>query len=357
MRGLSQKRTIPAAIALVFGLMACSVITEKGVDTIVFSHHLHTEQGVGCSDCHSGIEQSTQTTGEAIPRKTGCSDCHDVEEKGGCALCHRNPAKPGPEQRVRETYLVFSHLVHADTGSECEDCHRGAAHWPDFAGGRDPSKMGHGDCSSCHKQELDNANCKKCHENLDVNAYKAREIYAHEPGFFKTHGVQAGANAAGCARCHDQSYCADCHDGNAPLRPSIRFPERVDRTFIHRGDWMSRHSLETRIGDPGCAKCHGSAFCSSCHETNGVGGALGQLNPHRNQPNWMAGSGPGSHGQGARRRIGECAACHDQGAASNCVECHSQRGTHSFNPHPPGWNPPVPRGERTTHKMCRICHL
>ena len=49
-----------------------------------------------------------------------------------------------------------------------------------------------------------------------------------------------------------------------------------------------------------------------------------------------------------------CASCHDQGAASNCVNCH--REAMGINPHPPGWRSTVPAAERHTHPTCRICH-
>ena len=73
---------------------------------------------------------------------------------------------------------------------------------------------------------------------------------------------------------------------------------RVDRTFVHRGDYKSRHAIESRKGDTGCLKCHGRSFCSACHERNDVGARLGTRNPHPR---------PFPHKRVARRRIAECA--------------------------------------------------
>ena len=57
------------------------------------------------------------------------------------------------------------------------------------------------------------------------------------------------------------------------------------------------------------------------------------------------------HGQAARQNILSCAACHNQGAQSRCVACHS---TGHVNPHPPNWKgtPAQIQGNPT----CKICH-
>ncbi len=334
--------------------VACSV-SKKTPDAIVFSHHVHSEQDLSCADCHGAITEDADKVVRAIPAKPQCADCHDVEAKESCATCHRNPGEPGPWQSAEDKHLVFSHQSHQEYGAECQDCHRGAAHWPDRSGKRRQA-LEHSDCASCHKPELDAGRCKMCHARLDLHARAPQKIYSHEPGFFERHGTRAQGGEDLCATCHDQSFCADCHSRNASVRPSLKYPERIDSEFVHRGDWISRHAIEARVGDTGCMKCHGNSYCSSCHERSGVGGALGKRYPHRGESNWMSGRGPGSHGRAARRRISECAVCHDQGPASNCLECHSARGVHSFNPHPPGWKSPVPTNERSVHKMCRICH-
>ena len=44
----------------------------------------------------------------------------------------------------------------------------------------------------------------------------------------------------------DGPYCADCHARTAPMRASIRFPEQVERAFIHRGDIIGRHPAMAR---------------------------------------------------------------------------------------------------------------
>ncbi len=342
-------------VIVVAMVVACSVATNQAPDSIVFSHHVHSEQGLSCEDCHAAVLDDSGRQARKPPAKPECGDCHESDSKESCATCHRNPDTPGSWPVVEESHLVFSHKAHQEYGVLCDDCHQGAAHWPDKAG-QERQGLRHADCASCHKPHIEAGRCKMCHERLDLNASKPTVIYSHEPGFFDRHGQKAQGGEDLCAQCHDQSFCADCHSQNATVRPSLRYPERVDSTFMHRGDWISRHALEARTGDTGCMKCHGNSYCASCHERSGVGGALGKQNPHRDKPNWMTRNGPGSHGRAARRRIAECASCHDQGPASNCIKCHSPGGVHSFNPHPPGWKSPVPKSERTKHEMCRICH-
>jgi hypothetical protein len=351
MRRLSRNKGL-ALTALTAAVVACSAATSDAPDTILFSHHVHSEMGVDCDYCHAGVAEDVDREAEALPAMAGCADCHDVESAEECGTCHTNTDAPDTYDRPRPTHLVFSHQLHRERSGDCADCHGDAAHAVDVT----PDNRllpGHVECNTCHRDELDSGDCKLCHHRLDLyQRVPSGEIYSHEPGFFDRHGAKAAAGGEQtCAVCHDQAYCADCHARTMTQRPSLRFPERVDRSFMHQGDWMTRHSLEARTGDTSCMKCHGRSSCSSCHEQHGVGGRLGRRNPH--PPSWMTPGAADSHSRAARRRINECAACHDQGPASNCLRCHSSGGV---DPHPPGWTPPVPAAERTSHEMCRICH-
>jgi hypothetical protein len=344
-RGVAQGMLLLAAV-----IAACSAVTN-GRNGIVFSHHLHTEQGIGCIDCHGAVERDAEQRVQAVPGKPGCADCHDVESEADCGSCHRDTDDPGSWDRPEpgSRHLLFSHQLHGERSSDCADCHGDAAHAPELAAGE--LAPGHDECGACHRADLEAGRCRLCHDRLDLYQRRPETFYSHEENFFDRHGARAKGNQTDCAVCHDQSFCADCHARTMTVRPSLRFPERVDRRFVHRGDWQTRHAFEARAYDTSCLKCHGTSFCSSCHERTGVGGAIGRKNPH--PPEWMLPGTAKSHSRAARRRIAECASCHDQGPASNCVMCHASGGV---NPHPPGWRPPVPASEKTTHRMCRICH-
>jgi len=129
-------------------------------------------------------------------------------------------------------------------------------------------------------------------------------------------------------------------------------PHALEREFIHRGDFMVRHPIDARSQPAQCLTCHTQSYCDSCHVARGVSGnRLDAINPH---PRGWIGPDPTSpnyHGAEARRDIVSCAACHDQGPATNCIRCH-RVGAVGGNPHPSGW-----RSMRSTDEgMCRYCH-
>jgi hypothetical protein len=345
---LCDKRLRLLAAAAIVG--ACSAATRHAPDTIVFSHNVHTEQGVACGDCHKGLGEDAEREVDPIMKMAACGDCHDVDSATGCGTCHTNASAPGTYARTPATHLLFSHERHEARAPDCARCHAKAANAPAISA-KNRLLPGHPQCDTCHQRDMDSGRCQLCHDRLDLYARKPETLYSHEPGFFERHGLKAAGGQDVCATCHDASYCSDCHAKTMTANPSIRFPERAVRNFVHDGDYISRHVIEARSGDTSCMKCHGTSFCAACHERTGVGGATGRVSPH--PATWMQAGAADSHSRAARRRIAECASCHDQGPASICVRCHSTGGV---NPHPPGWKAPVPRADRAKHKMCGICH-
>jgi hypothetical protein len=289
-----------------------------------------------------------------LPGKSRCAQCHDVESKGDCVKCHRNPSAPGTWSSERSA-AFFSHASHADKTADCAECHAGADHWPDKNLGNVP-RPGHGECRTCHKTDIEQGKCSLCHERLQMGALGSTRQW-HEEGFAERHGMRAQGQEAQCQSCHDQAYCARCHSQTTTVRPSVRFPEEVGLALVHRGDYLSRHAMEARTGTASCLKCHGTQSCQACHERSGIGAAVGKTAPH--PEGWVTAGTVSGHGLAARRNIAQCAACHDQGARSNCVRCHATaaKGGHtSHNPHPPGWTAKVDEAARAQHPMCKICH-
>ena len=337
-------------------IAACAGSATK--DIITFSHNLHSEQGLDCSDCHKNVQNDAEQ--KLTPMSMDqCGECHDVEDEAQCKTCHSNAEESDGWQKAEPAPLLFSHQTHnrrqPEAMKNCASCHGAAATAPSTAS-RAALLPTHAECAACHKKQISLGQCDMCHDRLDLYDMVANDYYSHEPGFMARHGLEAVSGEANCTLCHEQSYCADCHNRNATIVPSLKYPDRVDRTFMHSGDWLSRHALESRANPANCQKCHGISYCSSCHNRNGIGAGVdqdGTNNPHPDRNTWL-GRGRGSHGAEARKDILSCASCHDQGAASNCVQCHQERM--GINPHPPGWKSTVPAGDRYSHPTCRICH-
>ncbi len=351
---------LPILFALALGAAGCGLkpATEKPAPepAFAFPHSPHVDADVACTSCHAGIDKATKLEANvrhvkipANPSKLKtCSECHDSDPKAAI------PARSRPFR------LTFSHADHLPrVNGDCKRCHKdlpesGAAsyEYPPMAA-----------CTSCHyhQQEFAQARCMPCH--TDLKGYKPETAFRHEGEWLRQHGGLARPSAESCAACHDQTFCAACHSPTTTAaRPSIVFPERVDRSFIHRGDYVSRHMIEQESGanPASCRRCHGSGFCEACHEQQG----LSKFVENTRRPashdagNWVtptAGEKP-LHASAARRDITSCAGCHDQGALATCVACHQVGGIAGVNPHPKKFLSTHDADDRNHNAMCKACH-
>ena len=353
-------------LALAAGGTACGKLArEKPVQrdpAYTFPHSIHVDAEVACTNCHpmdKATKLEDQVRHVAIPehpsKQAACKDCHDADPKP------KNPPRTAPFR------LTFNHAAHLPrVKGECKRCHVELPE-PDATGYRWPAM---GACTSCHnhQQAFVESRCTLCHQ--DLKGYKPVTAFAHQGDWLHTHGTLARPSAETCAACHDQTYCAQCHSPEtAPGRPSIIYPERVERTFIHRGDYVSRHMIDEGANPGSCRKCHGTGFCQACHEEQGLSKFVADFRrpATHEQPNWASPATPGSlplHAHAARRDINSCAGCHDQGAQATCVGCHRVGGIASQN-NPGNPNGPHPmsfitkhRGEdKSKNSMCAACHL
>jgi hypothetical protein len=289
-----------------------------------------------------------------LPKEETCLECHgDAKKNNECGLCHTDPKNPATYQRQPALASNMSHAAHAAAKVECATCHATLS---------EPSKpvvtkADHATCFSCHNHDkaYSQGSCEGCHNDMTRFAVRPVATFSHEGDFLRTHGQQASTSAETCAKCHDQTSCSDCHAKTVATRIEVKFPEDVVSTFIHRGDYISRHMLDARADSETCAKCHGTSFCESCHTANNLSTAsVDPRTPH--PPGW---SFPGSrdfHGTAARNDIVSCASCHDQGGQSNCVTCHAVGGV-GGNPHPASWLSKHDASEIRENGMCRSCHV
>jgi hypothetical protein len=321
-------------------------------DDIKVPHARHAAAKVDCIVCHEEIYDQKSLAARALPPEAKCLECHrDKKESGQCDFCHTDVSRARAWPQAEPT-LRMDHAAHIErTHEKCETCHRALPDPVRTVGMAPPMAA----CLGCHehRREFDEARCQGCHLDLQRHALAPASFFSHAPGFVREHGRSARAAADACAQCHEQTFCAECHAQTTALPIEFRLPERVDRDFIHRHDFLGRHSVEA-AGDPAsCRRCHGQSFCDSCHQRQNLT-PLGANPRDPHPPGWSFPGSPNFHGREARRDIVRCAACHDQGARSICVDCHKVGGI-GGNPHPPGWG--HSRGEIAGNGMCLICHL
>jgi hypothetical protein len=349
------KRALPVVAALSVASCApwLTIRLGQGVDHVRVPHALHQRAQVDCIACHEEIYDAKSLDERVLPKEDKCLECHrERKANGQCTYCHSDVkrAQPWP---ARAPTLRMSHAGHIDRVKEdCRVCHKSL---PDPLRAVDAAPPMSA-CLSCHehKQDYDDGRCRRCHGDLSRYPLKPLSMFSHQGDYVREHGRSARAADATCAECHEQTFCKDCHANTVSTKIELKLSERVDAAFIHRNDYLGRHSGEAQADPPSCRRCHGSSFCDDCHrQQNLTPQAANPRDPH--PPGW---SSPGSaqfHGTEARRDISFCAACHDQGARSICVDCHKVGGI-GGNPHPPGWQSRHGRGEIARNSMCLACH-
>ncbi len=345
-------RWVPFAAGL--GLTACAGLVGLFVsqkDSIRVPHERHRAADVECIACHETIFDSTHLNTHDFPKEKKCLECHkDEKQKGNCAFCHTNAEKPATVA-TRVSALKMNHAEHlVRVNEDCSVCHK-ALPEPVHTEGLAPSMDS---CRSCHvhEEQYQTGQCEVCHQSLTQYRLKPVGDFSHRGDFTKSHRLEARSPEANCGTCHEQTFCSECHAKTVATKIEVIMPERVDRNFIHRHDFLSRHAVEARADEASCQRCHGLNFCQSCHANNALRpGGDSTLDPH--PPGFGQGS---AHGVAARQDIVSCAACHDQGATSNCVSCHRVGGI-AGNPHPPTWLVRHRTEEIGRNAMCQVCHL
>jgi hypothetical protein len=333
-----KTRLLLPALALA---AACTMQAKKSESdaplAYKFPHGIHVEASVPCLECHTPVAASQSL-------KAGVIDVQIPKKSEVCSACH----DPIPDYKPVMSFspvVTFDHAAHLPrVNKDCQACHKKFTE-PGDASAPVPAMAA---CTSCHQhaQDFGVGRCQPCHLDLKKYAYKPVAAYTHEANFLATHGKWARNSVQTCSSCHDQTMCAVCHTATTrPMPPSVQFPEKVAADFIHRGDWISRHAMEQQADPASCNRCHGPAYCQSCHAFQGVAsGTAGGRDPH--PANWIT-----NHGVPARTNINACAACHTQNQGSTCLLCHSHGGV---NPHPPGFK--GTSAQKQSNPTCLVCH-
>jgi predicted CXXCH cytochrome family protein len=297
---------------------------------------------LSCNSCHapSQPERKLKLPGPAL-----CESCHETDRRQALAVLETKPPRPYGDIHIDHD----QHLALPQIRGQCLPCHAGVVR----EGGDTLPAMSQ--CFTCHEHEAQwqRGECTPCHDTRDLARTLPQTFLRHDAAFAgRGHGALSSLQPQLCASCHTQASCQGCHDLSQGLSIEARRPEQLDSHQVHRGDFLVRHALEARSEPARCLSCHEPQTCDSCHRARGVSqSSLGAVNPH--PPEWVGTNTRSSdfHGRAARRDITACAACHDQGPATNCIRCHKV-GAYGGSPHPPGFH----SSQSTDSEMCRYCH-
>jgi hypothetical protein len=211
-----------------------------------------THKNIACSECHipAGFTAALKTRlgfvdkiSVTIGLTTGNNDVMGFEGKpkdDSCNVCHKQKRNITPSGD-----LIIPHASHTKLRKiACADCHNNMVHTKASMAGNKPSMAG---CYKCHDGETAPNQCSNCHtEKALPPDHKAEtwllshdEIHASDPAY--------------CDGCHGwiPDYCDSCH---------------ATKPRSHDKLWPAAHqSFITTDRKEGCAKCHGSERCRSCH--------------------------------------------------------------------------------------------
>jgi hypothetical protein len=385
-----------AALSARFGRKhtASAVIFPDQTLPLRFSHKVHLDLELACTECHGGVTDSLRAKDRNLPPEATCLDCHDakaaaegktVDPPASCETCHPGYTPewlPGadfsntsavkvhpPAVVIPEPHLKFNHKAHLQQGIGCERCH-GSMKDVDLAT-RENSLPIMATCIDCHDGKQASSQCKTCHISepdgrIDTDLPTGKLVPAgwyfmdaHDDDWLNSHRAVASLGEGNCETCHTQKECLDCHNGvKKPLK-------------VHPNNWVLQHSNAGRKNDPDCTSCHRSqTFCVDCHQSTGVSNEVATRQGPRmkfHPDGWVEGDvdgdvkmkvrGPNHHGFQAERNIRACASCHLE---TTCISCHATldvggRFSKPPTPHPPGF---VSSGDcvRVRNKNERVCY-
>lgn len=166
-------------------------------------------------------------------------------EDATCLQCHS-----ANRQATSGYRILIDHVEHAERNGSCVSCHVRTAH-PEEERSAALSFMRQ--CFTCHgTDEYPDAPvaCDACHPT----DYKLLPQSHDVADWLTEHPAALKADPNGCAMCHQQSFCDDCHGVEIP----------------HPANWAVAHSkVADERGRDVCARCHGAGpdLCTSCHHS------------------------------------------------------------------------------------------
>ena len=350
-------------------------IPEQNRSALIhFSHQAHiNDYGVVCADCHTRADSSRTAMDNILPREADCATCHqEVSDSELCEKCHKTGADRISFE-APERVIDFHHQYHIEVLKlDCEFCHTGM-NQTDYASRQNWPVMD--DCLTCHQNRDASFDCAPCHPQIEVIRPQT-----HGQDWVYEHKQHVRSPDMPCSKCHEDSWCEDCHAGallsvagafsglGVEGAPSSR--GKITQTVQRQHDLSYRftHPLDSVGKERQCQTCHEPEYCIDCHR---VEGREDRFKPiwHGPVPGvvlpWVlsgVGSGGGRHGDWARKDIERCAACHDvAGDDPSCVQCHVDfDGTRGTDPktHPGRFADHIGEGDyhENPGSLCYTCH-
>lgn len=215
-----------------------------------WSHSTH--KNVTCTDCH--IPRDSWTAFKArigmldkLVYETGLyATKHNImgfevePASKSCDYCHKTKRDITPAGD-----LIIPHASHTKLRKlMCVQCHKELVHSAKAKNGNKPSMLG---CYRCHDGRKAPNSCSVCHTE------KALPPDHRTIDWLRIHSDVQKRDPSYCDRCHGwvKDYCTECHK---------RKPRSHDKT------WPQTHQgLMATDRKDGCAKCHGTQKCQSCH--------------------------------------------------------------------------------------------
>jgi hypothetical protein len=293
---------------------------------IIIDHDVHAKNGVRCPECHNRVAHRenfdlTLTKDGKKNRRhqdwmkmEACFRCHgfgpDARAPGECSNCHPSDFKQIPAtHRVVDWFPTGHAQAKLDDPGLCKICHFEKEY-----------------CTLCHGMDMPHSGefKSKGHPAVVKKQYD-KCVFCHQPD--KTH------------------FCDHCHHGTAL--------SNAGKTVTYKPDvkWIDQHGPAVQIVGVGkcLEKCHQSSFCSDCHAANKV-----LPTSHKSKAwTWTPPPAMATHAVDASANIDTCAICHGQEGikAKDCSACHKLTV-----PHTEEFKKFHAKTGKSQPKVCANCH-
>lgn len=135
------------------------------VQPIAFPHSRHIANGIGCTICHTGVNQGAVA---GIPSVKLCMGCHEVfatdRPEVKKLTAYYNSGRDIAWQRVYgfapSAHVKFNHSPHIRAGVDCSSCHGDLA---SMTVAVRAVNIDMGFCISCHRAKQVSTDCVTCH--------------------------------------------------------------------------------------------------------------------------------------------------------------------------------------------------